>query len=186
MVCAQLAPIPTTTPHSTQHLLPLIPMRERRRVLLEGILPFLVQATTHHGDGGHGLCGCVLASPLSYKEKSEVVCGGVGWGRTAQSLPHQTSNTTGPSSVVCNNLGAMDTRPHTTHHYVPQLIPRDMTTPNTLLAAGANVHFSCECHSLEVECWAKRGIPTKAVKDPPSTQKLVPGRMTRRNPFDND
>ena len=183
-----LTPIPLTTPHSTQHLLPL-------------------QATTHHG--GHPsvlvcpplprnvgaemwlhqaemVCGSVVASPFSYEEGSEMVCGGVGWGRTAQSLPHQTGNTTGPSSVVWNNLAAINTRPHTTHHYVPRLIPRDTTTPNTLLAAGANVHFSCECHSSEVECWAKRGIPTKAMKDPPSTQELVPGRMTRRNPFDND
>ena len=199
MVCAQLAPIPLTTPHSTQHLLPLTPMRERRRVLLEGILPFPVQATTHHGghpyvlvcpplprngearmwlDQTEMVCGSVLASLLSYKKKSEVVCGGVGWGRTTQSLHHQTGNTTGPSTVVWNNLGAVNTRPHTTHHYVPRLIPRDTTTPNTLLAAGANVHFSCECHSLEMECWAKRGIPTKAAKDPPSTQQLVPGRIT--------
>ena len=200
MVCGTLAPIPLTTPHSTQHLLPLTPMRERRRVLLEGILPFPVQATTHHGGhpyvlvcsplrmngGAEMVCGSALATPLSYEEKSEVVCGGVGWGRTAQSLPHQTGTTTGPSSVVWNNLAAINTRPHTTHHYVPRLIPRDTTTPNTLLAAGTNVHFSCECHSSEVECWAKRGIPTKAMKDPPSTQELVPGRMTRRNPFDND
>ena len=131
MVCVALAPIPLTTPHSTQHLLPL-------------------QATTHHG--GHPYPG----------------------------------NTTKASSVVCKNLGAMDTRPHTTHHYVPRLIPRDTTTPNTLLAAGANVHFSCECHSSEMECWAKRGIPTKAAKDPPSTQQLVPGRITCRYPFDNE
>ena len=198
MVCGALAPSTFTTPHSTQHLLPLTPMRERRRVLLEGILPFPVQATTHHGDGGHSyvlvcpplrmnggtgmwlhqaekVCGCVLASPFSYKEKSEVIYGGVGW---AQSLPHQTGTPTGPSSVVCNNLAATNTRPHTTHHYVPRLIPRDTTTPNTLLAAGANVYFSCECHSSEMECWAKSGIPTKAAKDPPSTQQLVPGRMT--------
>ena len=181
MVCGTLAPIPTITPHSTQHLLPL-------------------QATTHHGGhpcvlvcpplrmngGAEMVCGSALATPLSYEERSEVVCGGMGWGRTAQSLHHQTGNTTNPSSVMCSNLAAMDTRPHTTHHYVPRLIPRDTTTPNTLLAAGANVHFGCECHSSEVECWAKRGIPTKAMKDPPSTQELVPGRMTRRNPFDND
>ena len=194
MVCGALAPSPHTSPHSTKHLLPLTPMRGRRRVLLEGILPFPVQATTHHGghpyvlvcpplrkNGGAGMwlhqeemvCGHVVASPLSYEEKSEVVCGGVGWGRTAQSLPHQTGNTTKASSVMCNNLGAMDTRPHTTQHYIPQLIPRVTTTPNTLLAAGTNVHFSCECHSLEVECWAKRGIPTKAVKGR-STQQLVP------------
>ena len=180
MVCVPLAPIPLTTPHSTQHLLPL-------------------QATTHHGGHPYVLvcpplprnvgaemwlhqaemvCGSVLATPLSYKEGSELVCGGVGWGRIAQSLPHQTGNTTGPSSVVWNNLAAINTRPHTTHHYVPRLIPRDTTTPNTLLAAGTNVHFSCECHSSEVECWAKSGIPTKATKDPPSTQQLVPGRIT--------
>ena len=162
MVCGALAPIPTTTPHSTQHLLPL-------QATTPGTRMWLHQAEM--------VCGCVVASPPSYEEGSEVVCGGVGWGRTAQSLSHQTSNTTGPSSVVWNNLAAMDTRPHTTHHYVPRLIPRDTTTPNTLLAAGTNVHFSCECHSSEVECWAKRGIPTKAVKDPPPTQELVPGRM---------
>ena len=199
MVCGALAPIPHTSPHNTQHLLPLTPMRERRWVLLEGILPFPVQATTHHGGHPYVLvcpplprnvgarmwlhqtkmvCGSVVATPLSFKEGSELVCGGVGWGRTAQSLPHQTSTTTGPSSVMCNNLVAINTRPHTTNHYVPRLIPWDTTTPNTLVAAGANVHFSCECHSSEVECWARSGIPTKAAKDPPSTQELVPGRMT--------
>ena len=163
IVCVPLIPIPLTTPHSTQHLLPL-------QATAPGARMWLHQAEM--------VCGRVVASPLSCEEGSEVVCGGVGWERTAQSLSHQTGNTTGPSSVVWKNLGAMDTRPHITHQYVPQLIPRDTTTPNTLLAAGANVHFSCECHSSEMKCWAKSGIPTKAAKDPPPTQELVLGRMT--------
>ena len=88
------------------------------------------------------VCGHVVASPPSYEEGSEVVCGELGWGRTAQSLHHQTSNTTEPSSVVCNNLGAMDTRPPTTHHYISHLLQslREMTTPNTPVAV--NAHFS--------------------------------------------
>ena len=179
MVCVPLAPIPTITPHSTQHLLPL-------------------QATTHHGghpymlvcpplprNVGAGMwlhqaemvCGSVLATPLSYEEGSEVVCGGVGWGRTAQSLPHQTGNTTGPSSVVCNNLGAINTRPPTTHHYIPHLSPRRTTSLNAPVAV--NAHFSQKCHSSEErECTSKSGTPREAVGDPPHTQQLVPGRIS--------
>ena len=91
------------------------------------------------------------------------------WGRTSQT--HQTSNTTEPSSVVWNNLGAMDTQLHPTHHYIPQLL----NTPNTPVAV--NAHFSYECHSLE-ECQPKSGIPREAVGDPPPKQQLVTGRMT--------
>ena len=168
---------------------------ERGRVLLENILPLPVQASTHFGghrdelvcpplprNGGAEMwlrhaeivCGSVVTSPLSYEEQSEVVCGGVGWGRTAQSLPHQTSNSTMYSSVVWNNLGAIGTLQNTTHHYIPQLL-RETTTPNTPVAV--NAHFSYECHSLE-ECRPKSGIPREAVGDPPPTQQLVTGRMT--------
>ena len=167
---------------------------ERVWVFQENILPLSVQATMHHG--GHCdelvcpplprnegaemwlqqaevLCSSILTIPLSYEEGSEVVCGGVRWGRTAQTPPHQTSNTTEPSSVVWNNLGAMNTQPHTTHHYIPQLL----STPNTPVAD--NAHFSYECHSLEEEdCRPKSGIPREAVGDPPPTQQLVTGRMT--------
>ena len=198
MVCVPLAPIPLTTPHSTQHLLPLTPMRERRRVLLEGILPFPVQATTHHGghpyvlvcpplprNGRAGMllhqaemvCGNVLATPLSYEEGSELVCSGVGWGRTAQSLPHQTGNTIGPSSVVWNNLGAINTRPHTTHHYIPYLSPRRTTSLNAPVAV--NTHFSHKCHSSEErECMSHSRTPREAVGDPPHTQQLVTGQIS--------
>ena len=188
---------------------------ERGRVLQENVLVLPVQASTHHGghcdelvcpplvrNGGAEMwlhhaeivCSSVLTSPLSYEEGSEVVCGGVGWGRTAQSLPHQTSNTTEPSSVVYippllnthstmyssamwNNLGAIGTLQNTTHHYIPQLLPslRETTTPNAPVAV--NAHFSYECHSLE-ECRPKSGIPREAVGDPPPTQQLVTGRMT--------
>ena len=168
---------------------------ERGRVLLENVLPLPVQATTHHrghhddlvcpplSSNGGGVeiwlhhaeivCGSVLTSPLSYEEGSEVVCGEVGWRRTTQT--HQTSNTTEPSSVVWHNLEAMNTQPHTTHHYIPQLL----STPNTPVAAGAYTDFSYECHSLEEEEYQTRsGIPREAVGDPPSTQQLVTGRMT--------
>ena len=196
MVCTVFGPHLLTTPHSPQQLFPFTPTVRRGRVL-ENILSLPVQATTHHG--GHCcelVCsqlprnegakmrlrqaqmvyGSVLTSPLSYEEESEVVCGGVGWGRTAQTLPHQTSNTTVPSSVVWNNLGATGTLPNTTHHYIPQLLPslRERTTPNAPVAV--NVHFSYECHSLE-ECWPKSGIPREAVGDPPPTQQLVSGRI---------
>ena len=186
---------------------------KRVYVLQENVLP-PVQATTHHRghrdelvcpplvrNGGAEMwlqqaeivCSSVVTSPLSYEEGSEVVCGRVGWGRTAQSLPHQTSNTTEPSSVVYippllnthstmyssamwNNLGATGTL-NTTHHYIPQLLPslRETTTPNAPVAV--NAHFSYECHSLE-ECRPKSGIPREAVGDPPPTQQLVLGRMT--------
>ena len=171
---------------------------ERVCVLQENILPLPVQATTQHRghcdelvcpplvrNGGAEMwlrqaemvCGSVLTSHLSYEEGSEVVCCGVEWGRTAQTLPHQTSNTTVPSSVVWNNLGAIGTLQNTTHHYIPQLLPslRETTTPNAPVAV--NAHFSCECHSLE-ECRPKSGIPREAVGDPPPTQQLVTGRMT--------
>ena len=171
---------------------------ERMHVLLENVLPLPVQATTQHRghhdelvcpplvrNGGaemwlhheEMLCGSVATSPLSYEEDSEVVCGGVGWGRTAQSPPHQTSNTNVPSSVVWNNLGAIGTLQNTTHHYIPQLLPslRETTTPNAPVAV--NAHFSYECHSLE-EYRPNRGIPMEAVGDPPPTQQLVTGRMT--------
>ena len=161
------------------------------------VLPLPVQATMHFGghrdelvcpplvkNGGAEMwlhqaemvCGSVLTSPISYEEGSEVVCGGVGWGRTAQTPPHQTSNSTMYSSVVWNNLGAIVTLQNTTHHYIPQLLPspRERTTPNAPVAV--NAHFSYECHSLE-ECRPKRGIPREAVGDPPPTQQLVTGRM---------
>ena len=116
------------------------------------------------------VCGSVLTSPLSYEEGSEVVCCGVEWGKTAQT--HQTSNTIEPSSVAWNNLGAMDTQLHPTHHYIPQLL----NTPNTPVAV--NAHFSYECHSLEEEkCRTRSEIPREAVGNPPSTQQLVSGRM---------
>ena len=125
------------------------------------------------------VCGRVPASPLSYEERSEVVC--VGWGRMARSLPHQTSNTTEPSSEVENNLGATGTHGHTTHHYTPQLLqlPMETTTTNMPAPFNANAHFSCECHSDEDgECRPKNGIPKEAVGDPPLTQQLVSGRTT--------
>ena len=170
---------------------------ERVCVPQENVLP-PVQATMHFGghcdelvcpplvrNGGaemwlrqaEMLYGSVLTRPFVYEEGSEVVCCGVGWGRTVQTPPHQTSNTIVPSSVVWNNLGAIGTLPNTTHHYVPQLLPslRETTTPNAPVAVYA--HFSYECHSLE-ECWPKSGIPREAVGDPPPTQQLVSGRMT--------
>ena len=170
---------------------------ERVCVLQENVLPFPVQATTHLGghhdelvcpplsqDGGAEMwlqqaemvCG-VLTSPFIYEEGSEVVCGGVGWGRTTQSPSHQTSNTAVPSSVVWNNLGAIGTLQNTTHHYIPRLLPspRETTTPNAPVAV--NAHFSYECHSLE-EYRPKSGRPREAVGDPPPTHQLVTGRMT--------
>ena len=171
---------------------------ERVCVLQENVLPLPVQATMHFGghcdelvcpplprNGGAKMwlhhaeivCGSVVTSPLSYEEQSEVVCGGVGWGRTAQILLHQTSNSTMPSSVVWNDLGSIGTLQNTTHHYIPQLLLslRETTTPNAPVAV--NAHFSYECHSLE-ECRPKSGIPREAVGDPPPTQQLVSRRMT--------
>ena len=171
---------------------------ERVCVLQENILPLPVQATMHFGghcdelvcpplvrNGGAEMwlrqaemvCGSVLTRPFIYEEGSVVVCCGVEWGRTAQTLPLQTSNTNTSNSVMWNNLGAIGTLQNTTHHYIPQLLssPRETTTPNAPVAV--NVHFSYECHSLE-ECRPKKGIPREAVGDPPPTQQLVTGRMT--------
>ena len=170
---------------------------ERVHVLQENVLPLPVQATMHFGghhdelvcpslprNGGAEMwlqqaemVGAAFLQVPSAMEGSEVVCGGVGWRRTAQTLSHQTSNTTVPSSVVWNNLGAIGTLQNTTHHYTPQLLPspRETTTPNAPVAV--NAHFSYECHSLE-EYRPKSGIPREAVGDPPPTQQLVTGRMT--------
>ena len=189
MVCGAVGPHLLTPPHSTQHLVPITPTGQSGWVLLEDTLPFAVQATMDLGDhrdelvcpplarngGTEMVCGSVLTSHLSYEEGSEVVCGRVGWGRTAQTLPHQSSNTTVPSSVVWNNLGAIGTLQNTTHHYIPQLLPslREKTTPNAPVAG--NAHFTYECHSLE-KCRPKSGIPSEAVGDPPPTQELVSGK----------
>ena len=171
---------------------------ERGRVFLENVHPLPVQASTHLGgyydelvcpslvrnEGAEMwlrqaemVCSSVLTIPLSYEEGSEVVCGGVWWVRSAQSPSHQKSNTTEPSSVVWNNLGAIGTLQNTTHHYIPQLLPspRETTTPNAPVAV--NAHFSYECHSLE-DCRPKSGTPREAVGDPPPTQQLVTRRMT--------
>ena len=100
---------------------------ERVHVLLENILPLPVQATMHFG--GHRdelVCPPLVRNGGAemWLRQAEMVCSsGVGWGRTAQSPPHQTSNTNVPSSVVWNNLGAIGTLPNTTHHYIPQLLP---------------------------------------------------------------
>ena len=161
------------------------------------VLPLPVQATMHFGghcdelvcpplvrNGGAEMwlhhaemvCGSVLTRPFVYEEGSVVVCCGVEWGRTAQTLPHQTSNTNVSNSVMWNNLGAIGTLQNTTHHYIPQLLPslRERTTSNAPVAV--NAHFSYKCHSLE-ECRPKSGIPREAVGDPPPTQQLVTGRI---------
>ena len=172
-------------------------LAERVCVFQENVLPLPVQGSMHHG-GHHDelvcpplvrnrgaemwlqqaeiVCGSVLTSHLSYEEGSEVVCGGVGWGRSAQNPSHQKSNSA-MYSVVWNNLGAIGTLQNTTHHYIPQLLPslRETTTPKAPVAV--NAHFSYECHSLE-EYRPKSGTPREAVGDPPPTQQLVSGRMT--------
>ena len=190
MVCVALAPSPLTTPHSTQHMLPLTPMRERRQVLLEAILPHPMQATMHNRlcpdllvcpplprngraemwlHQAEMVCVTVPASPLSYEERSEVVC--VGWGRMARSLPHQTSNTTEPSSGVENNLGATGTHGHTT----PTLLQLSMTL-NTPVAYDTDTHVSHECHIDEEEKHIiNSGVPTEAVGNPPRTQQFLSG-----------
>ena len=101
MVCGALGPRPLTTPHSTQHLLPITPMGQRGWVLLEDTLPCAVQATIDLGGhrdelvcpplarngGADMVCGSVLTSHLSYEEESEVVCGGVGEDSTDSASP---------------------------------------------------------------------------------------------------
>ena len=83
---------------------------ERGWVLLEDFLPFAVQTTTHLGGHQDGLvcpplprnggaemwlrqaemvCGSALKSPLGYEEGSEVVCGGMWWGRTTDASDKQ-------------------------------------------------------------------------------------------------
>ena len=58
--------------------------------------------------------GTALQSLTSYEERSEVVCGGVGW-RRSQSVPHCTNDTNQPSGVAVVSVGAMDTHRHSPH-----------------------------------------------------------------------
>ena len=207
MVCVALAPSPLTTPHCTQHLLPLTPMRERRRVLLEDFYPLPVQATTHHGGcpdllvcpplprNGRAemwlhrvdmVSGTVIQIPANYDDRSEVVCNGVGWGRRARNPSHQTSHSTEPSSKVENNLGATDTHGHTTHHYVPLLLP--LETANVCVLIAPNVNCSHPCEDGEVERAHNSAVPLEGggcnmiTENPtPPTQQFVSGRIVSCN-----
>ena len=67
-----------------------------------------------------------------------------------QSTPHQTSDTTGPSSGAENEFGVMDTHGHTTLYYIPQLLPQPETTIlNTPVAFTSNIACGCQIEKSE-------------------------------------
>ena len=175
MLCVLLAPSPIDTAPDTRHLLPHTLMREQRRVLLEDMLPLPSQATTHQG-GGLDLLVCpplprnasvarwlhrmeivpgtALQSLTSYEERSEVVCGVVGWRRTSHSTPYYASNTTKPignkatpHSGVGKGFEASDTNEHATSHHTlqppqPSVVMTVHDTPVTLHTTSHLVVFS--------------------------------------------
>ena len=127
MVCVALAPSPLTTPHcTTQHMLPLTLVRERRRAFLVATPTLPLQATTHQG--GHP--DLLVCPPLPR-------VGGA-------------SDTPEHSNDVENNLGATDVQEHTTHHYVPLLLP--LETANVCVLIAPNINCSHPCEDAEVEC----------------------------------
>ena len=129
-----------------------------------------------------------IDNQVFHEERSEVVCGGMGWRRT-QGIPHQTSETSQSSSETSQSsseagsyLGAINTNENTTNHSLPhtQLLPLLITTTfSTLVIIGTTSNFSCDPLIEEkVDCMYERMVPVEAVGDPPPTQQLVSGMMT--------
>ena len=134
------------------------------------------------------VCGTVIQIPANYDDRSEVVCNGVGWGWRARNPSHQTSHSNEPSSEVENNLGATDTHGHTTHHYVPLLLP--LETANVCVLIAPNINFSHPCEDGEVECAHNGGdqleeggskCNTITENPTPPTQQFVSGRIVSRD-----
>ena len=153
-----------SAPHSTQHLLPLTPRRKRRRALLVATPPLPLQATTYQG-GRPDLLVC----PLFPRE------GG------ASDTPEHTNE-------VENNLGATGTQEHTTHHYVPLLLP--LETANVCVLIAPNVNCSHPCEDGEVECahnsddqLEEGGSECNTITENPTppTQQFVSGQIVSRN-----
>ena len=195
MVCVLLAPSPIDTAPNTQHLLPHTLMREQRRVLLEDMLPLPSQDTTHQGGSLDLLVrpplprsasvarwlhrmeivpGTVIQSLNCYEERSEVVCGGVGW-RRSQSMPHHTSGTSQPSGVVAVSVGAMDTHGHSPLCYIPQLLQLPLETANTCVLVELNINCSYLRTAIEVAC-------THIGRDPPEDDEFECNTVAEENP----
>ena len=153
-----------SAPHSTQYLLPLTPKRERRRALLAATPPLPLQATTHQG----GRPDLLVCPPLPR-------VGGA-------------SDTPEHSNEVENNLGATDVQEHTTHHYVPLLLP--LETANVCVLIAPNVNCSHPCEDGEVECahnsddqLEEGGSECNTITENPTppTQQFVSGQIVSRN-----
>ena len=149
---------------STQYLLPLTPIRERRYALLVATPPLPLQATTHQG----GRPDLLVCPPLPR-------VGGA-------------SDTPEHSNEVENNLGATDVQEHTTHHYVPLLLP--LETANVCVLIALNINFSYPCEDGEVECAHNGGDPLEEggskcnviTENPtPLTQQFVSGLIVSRD-----
>ena len=157
MVGVALALSPLTTPQCTQYMLPRTPMRERRRAFLVATPPLPLQATTHQGG-----CPDLLVCPPLPRE------GGA-------------SDTPEHSNEVENNLGATGTQEHTTHHYMPLLVP--LETANVCVLIALNINCSHPCEDGEVECAHNGGDPLGGgcnliTENPtPPTQQFVSGRI---------
>ena len=94
-----------------------------------------------------------------------------------QSTPHQTSDTTEPSSGAENEFGVMDTHGHTTLYYIPQLLPQPETTIlNTPVAFTSNI--TCGCQIEDGEVMPNSWLPIVATGNPPATHEFVSGRIT--------
>ena len=149
---------------STQYLLPLTSMRERRRALLAATPPLPLQATTHQG-GRPDLLVC-------------------------PTLPREggASDTPEHSSEVENNLGATDVQEHTTHHYVPLLLP--LETANVCVLIAPNINCSHPCEDGGVECahnsddqLEEGGSECNTITENPTppNQQFVSGRIVSCN-----
>ena len=149
---------------STQYLLPLTSMRERRRALLAATPPLPLQATTHQG-GRPDLLVC-------------------------PTLPREggASDTPEHSNEVENNLRATGTHGHTTHHYVPLLLP--LETANVCVLIAPNINFSYPCEDGGVECahnsddqLEEGGSECNTITENPTppTQQFVSGRIVSCN-----
>ena len=146
---------------------------------------------------------CVLIAPninFSYPcEDGEVECahnggdplgGGCNTITENPPLPREggASDTPEHSNEVENNLGATDTHGHTTHHYVPLLLP--LETANVCVFIAPNVNCSHPCEDGEVECAHNGAVPledggsecnTITENPTPPTQQFVSGRIVSRD-----
>ena len=88
--------------------------------------------------------------------------------RMGQSTPHQTSDTTEPSSGAENEFGVMDTQGHTAQPETAIL--------NMPVASSPNI--TCGFQIEDGEIMPNSRLPIVSAENPPPTQELVSGRIT--------